>query len=130
MAITLIAGLGVFQTCPTNVAAIPILNMVAAISFLDCISTGRAVLHVPIPFAPFKQSCIRVFLVFLVCLTRYERMVLEMALGADLHRVSPTDKRFVFCVSRRHLVNRWAIGCCAETVKSWVRCNKCISRML
>src|SRR6266540_5606865 len=78
------------------------------------------------PFAPFKQSCIRVFLVFLVCLTRYERMVLEMALGADLHRVSPTDKRFVFYVSRRHLVNRWAIGCCVETVKSWVRCNKCI----
>src|SRR5438132_5764127 len=54
MAITLIAGLGVFQTCPTNEAAIPILNMVAAMRFLDCISTGRAVLHVPIPFCTIQ----------------------------------------------------------------------------
>jgi hypothetical protein len=116
MAITLLTALEVLQACPTDVATTPTLNMVATFSFLNCISTGRTTLHVLLPFAPFTQSCIRVCLVFFVCLTRYERMVLEMALGTDLYIARPTDKRFAFCIRRSYLVNGHAVRCGAETV--------------
>lgn len=96
MAITFLTASEVLQACPANMAAAPALNMVAAISFLNCVSTGRAVLHIPLPLAPFKQCCIWVFLVLFVILAGHERMILEMALGADLHEASSTDKRFGF----------------------------------
>ena len=69
MAITLFAALEVRQACPANVAAASALNMVAAFSFFDRVSTGRAVLHILLPFAPFKKCCVWVFLVFFVSLT-------------------------------------------------------------
>ena len=69
MAIALFAALEVLQAYPANVAAAPALNMVAAVSFLNCVSTGRAALHVRLPFAPFKQRRVWVFLVFFVSLT-------------------------------------------------------------
>ena len=93
MAITIITAPEVLQACPTNVTATFTLDMVATISFLDCKVARRAYLHILLPLAPFKQSCIRVFLVFFVCLTGYERMIFKMTLVADLHKASPTEKR-------------------------------------
>ena len=69
MAIALFAALEVIQAYPANVAAALALNMVAAISFLNCVPTGRTALHIALPFAPFKQRRVWVFLVFFVSLT-------------------------------------------------------------
>jgi hypothetical protein len=51
-------------------------------------------------------------------------MTLNMALGTDLYKASPTDKRFAFCISSSYLVNGHAIRCGAETVQSCTGCNK------